>query len=135
MQAADRQAMKRYLKNPTFRRGDPEQDALDERKRRFNGLCEFVRAHHGFVTSVAGAREVRIDCLPGSALPATLERIGYKLRRGEDGTRILPVAITQSFVQNAEGALAVAEGSTRPITTVTHSAGISPVERWAFDLP
>jgi hypothetical protein len=37
------------------------------------------------ITSIAGAREVRIDVLPGSALPATLERIGYKLQRGEDG--------------------------------------------------
>jgi hypothetical protein len=102
---------------------------------RFAGLCEFVRAHHGWVTSVAGSREVRIDVLPDSALPATLERIAYKLTRGEDGTRILPTAITQSFVQNADGELAISEGSTRAVSVMTHSAGISPVERWAFDLP
>jgi hypothetical protein len=47
----------------------------------------------------------------------------------------LPTAITQSFVQNADGELAISEGSTRAVSVMTHSAGISPVERWAFDLP
>jgi hypothetical protein len=125
----------RYLKNPIWKRGDPEADALIERKQRFHGLCDFVSAHHGWVTSVPGSKTVRIECLPGSALPATLERIGYKLKRGEDGTRILPNAITESFVQNADGALAASEGSTRPVTMVTHSAGIAPVERYSFEIP
>jgi hypothetical protein len=64
-----------------------------------------------------------------------VERIGYRPRREEDGTRILPVAITQAFVQNADGALEAAEGSSRAVSMVTHSAGISPVERWTFTLP
>jgi hypothetical protein len=121
-----------YIRDPQFRRGNPEADALEERKRRHAGLVSFIGSHGGWATSVPGAREVRIECLPGSALPATLTRTGYELRRGEDGTRILPVAVSQVFVQNADGALAVAEGSTR---MVTHSAGIAPVERWSFTLP
>jgi hypothetical protein len=78
---------------------------------------------------------VRIDVLPGSGLPATLEKIGYKLRRVDDGSRILPVAVTQEFVQSISGALTAAEGSSRPVSMVTHSAGISPVEVWTFMLP
>jgi hypothetical protein len=81
------------------------------------------------------ARPVRIECLPGSALPATLERIGYKpVREPVDGSRILPVAVTQEFVQSSGGALTAAEGS-RAVSIVTHSAGISPVEVWSFTLP
>jgi hypothetical protein len=125
----------RFLKNPIFRKGDPERERLEEIKSRFHGLCDFVASHGGWVVSVPGAREVRIECLPGSLLPKTLRKIGYKPTRGEDGQRILPVAVTQSFVQNADGELSVAEGSTRPVSMVTHSAGISPVEIWSFTLP
>jgi hypothetical protein len=51
------------------------------------------------------------------------------------GTRILPVAITEKFVQSSFGVLTTAEGSSRPVSVVTHSAGISPVEVWTFTLP
>jgi hypothetical protein len=47
-----------------------------------------------WVTSLAGEHEVRVECLPGSSLPATLRKIGYQLTRGQDGQRILPVAVT-----------------------------------------
>jgi hypothetical protein len=88
------------------------------------------------VTSVAGAREVRIDCIPGSALPATLTRIGYKLRREEPGQRVLAHAIVEEFVRQADGSLALATpGSSLPIERRTTHAGISPVERFSFDLP
>jgi hypothetical protein len=93
-------------------------------------------AHHGWVTSVAGAREVRIDVLPGSALPATLERIGYRLRREEPGQRVLAHAIVEEFTRNKDGSLALlSPGSTLPIERRMTHAGISPVERFSFDLP
>jgi hypothetical protein len=125
----------RYLKDPQWKRGDPERDAIEARKARHHGMVDFITAHGGWVVSVPGERQVRVQCLPGSSLPATLIRMGYEPKREQDETRILPVAVTQEFVQSSSGALAVSEGSTKPVSMVTHSSRISPVEVWTFMLP
>jgi hypothetical protein len=56
----------------------PRDEQIDARKRRFDELNEFVSARGGWMTSVPGAREVTVECLPGSNLPDDLRA---RLRR------------------------------------------------------
>jgi hypothetical protein len=64
----------------------PRSSEIDERKRRFDELNAFVRARGGWLTSVPGAHEVTVECLPGSRLPDDLRTLGYHRagRRRED---------------------------------------------------
>lgn len=83
-----------------------------------------------------GAIEVRIECLPDSALPDDLRGLGYQLRALDDGERILAGAITERFVAGPDGELVVATaGSTRPIAETRTHAGIVLVVRYAFEMP
>jgi hypothetical protein len=126
-----------YLKDPQYRRGDPERDRLEERKARFSGLVDFCNAHHGFVVSIPGAKEVTVECLPGSGLPDVLRKMGYAVRQADPptGTRILAHGIEERLTRNLAGDLEpITEGSTQPVEIRTH-AGIVAVERWQFDLP
>jgi hypothetical protein len=111
----------------------PFKPEVKDRKELFAALNEFVRARHGWLTSVAGEREVTMECLPCSALPEELRENGYVLEPDGEGQRILTNAITQQFAMGTGGELElVTAGSTRPIsTTVTH-AGIVPVHRFTY---
>jgi hypothetical protein len=97
---------------------------VTSRKDRFEALNSFVRARHGWLTSIPGAREVTMECLPESTLPAKLSALGYELEATGEGERILPTALTE---------MVVTEGSTvaRPVT----HAGIVTVRRFAFSIP
>lgn len=123
-----------YLKDPETK--GTQQDVLAERKERFAGLNNFIMAHGGWVTSLPGDKEVTVETLPGSALPDTLTKLGYKLMPEPDGQRILANAIMQKFTHDGDGALvAMTEGSTKkPASVVTH-AGIVRTMRHSFMLP
>lgn len=92
-------------------------------KERFAALNDFVRARHGFLTSIPGRDEITMECLPDSTLPAELRALGYDVEATGGGERILPTGITE---------MVVTEGSTvaRPVT----HAGISRVERYSFPI-
>ena len=110
---------------------------LEERKRLFAGINAFVRKHgDSWLTSIPGERSVEMQCLPGSMIPAELEKLGYVLEPDGEGERILPHGIVQHFVAGADGEMVLrSEGDTRPISrTVTH-AGIVTVKRYSFEIP
>jgi hypothetical protein len=96
------------------------------RKELFAEVNEFVRSRNGWITSIPGAEEVTMECLPGSTLPADMcRRFGYILKPDGEGTRIIPHAITEDVIT---------EGSTRPAFRTTH-AGIVSIDRFTFSLP
>jgi hypothetical protein len=75
-------------------------------------------------------------CLHGSTLPDELRKLGLDVSEIGEGERILPHQIVEKFVARADGELELmTEGSTRPITTVVHHAGIVKVQRYDFDMP
>jgi hypothetical protein len=64
------------------------QHKIEDRKERFEGLLEFVRARNGWITSVPGAPDVTIECLPDSRLPDDLRGLGYVVTAAGEGERI-----------------------------------------------
>jgi hypothetical protein len=93
----------------------PLNPEVRDRKARFAELNEFVRARHGWLTSVPGELEVEMQCLPGSTLPAELRGLGYEVTETGDAERILPGAIIERFVAGGDGALqSLTTGGTRP---------------------
>jgi hypothetical protein len=110
---------------------------VTDRKQRFDVVNKLVTAGNGWVTSVPGAPEVVIECLPGSALPAELRELGYDVVADDlpETTRILPAGITEILVKTSSGAyVAATPGSTAPVE-LRHHAGLTRVERWRFTVP
>jgi hypothetical protein len=84
---------------------------------------------------VPGDPEVRVECLPGSTLPAELGTLGYDVRDLGEGERILAAAITEQFTLNAAGEFeALVEGSTKPVAQTMRHAGIVKVKRYGFSM-
>jgi hypothetical protein len=107
---------------------------LANRKDKFAGLNKFVTHRGGWITSVPGALEVAIECLPGSTLPDELRAAGYDLRKDGEGERILPAAIVQEFTMSSYGAFEpLTPGSTKPVEVRRH-AGIVAVMRFSFPI-
>jgi hypothetical protein len=94
---------------------------IESRKDAFDKLLKFVTARNGWITSVPGSSQIAMECLPGSALPEELYDAGYDPEPAGEGERILPHAITETFLT---------EGST-VVRRVTH-AGIVRVLRYSF---
>jgi hypothetical protein len=93
-------------------------------------------SHQGWIVSLPGDVNVRIDCVPGSTLPADLRALGYDVTATGDGERILPHQIVERFTRRADGELEpLTEGSTKPVAQTRTHAGIVRVERYAFDMP
>jgi hypothetical protein len=108
-----------------------------EAAEKFEAMNRWVSARNGWVVSPPGDKVVRIETLPGSALPDELRQLGYRVRPADPptGEKILPHAIIEKFTRRGDGALeALVHGSTRPIVTVTH-AGICKVERFEATAP
>jgi hypothetical protein len=113
----------------------PSNPEIDERKSRFEGLNEFVQSRGGWTTSVPGAAEVTVECLPDSALPDDLRGLGYDVIAAGDGERILPHRIVERFVRRADSELEpLTAGSTKPVAEVRTHAGIVRVKRYGFGL-
>ena len=99
------------------------------------GLNRFVSERGGWLTSVPGAVDVMLECLPNSGLPDDVARLGYDLKPDGETTRILPAAIEERFTRNGDGTLSLlTEGSTRRLAEVRRHAGIVRTERWSFSM-
>jgi hypothetical protein len=84
----------------------------------------------GVVVRKPGAVEVTLDCLPGSALPEELRKLGYDVTETGEGERILPAAIVERFVRRADGELEpLTPGSTAVVAETRAHAGIVTVRR------
>jgi hypothetical protein len=76
----------------------PRNPDVDKRKERFAALAEFVQGRGGgWLTSVPGAAEVTMECLPGSGLPDDLRALGYDIIGVGDGERILAYQMVERF--------------------------------------
>jgi hypothetical protein len=114
----------------------PRNPEIDARKQRFEGLCEFIQARGGWMTSIPGDREMRFEALPGSPLPDQLAALGYIVEWTGETQRILPYAVAQKFETSSSGALVAAtEGSTKPTSVVVTNAGIATVEQFDLTMP
>jgi hypothetical protein len=107
---------------------------IEGRKQEFAELNELARAcGDGWLVSVAGDVEVRVECLPSSDLPQRLQRAGYELRPDGQGQRILAHAIVERFGRGADGVLVpITQGSTLPVVSKRTHAGIVGVQRYSF---
>jgi hypothetical protein len=116
--------------------GMPSDPKIDERKKRFDGINDYVTERGGWLISVPGDPAVRMECLPDSRLPNDLRALGYDVREIGDGERILMRGIVERFTRRADGELQpLREGSTAPIAEVRTHAGIVRVKRYGFDMP
>ncbi|MES5485952.1 hypothetical protein QMZ05_24630 [Bradyrhizobium sp. INPA03-11B] len=112
----------------------PLQRTLD-RTEQFAALNEFVMARAGWITSIPGDAEIRIECLPDSELPDDLRRLGHHLREEGEGQRILAHAVTQMFTTGPDGSLQPATlGSSHEVTLRVTGAGLGKVKRYSFTL-
>jgi hypothetical protein len=94
----------------------PPNPEADEAKAKFAALNEFIHARGGWVTSVPGAIEVTVECLPNSALQDDLRALGHDVREMGDGERILAHRIVERFTRRADGELEpLTAGSTQPM--------------------
>jgi hypothetical protein len=119
-----------------FQQPKDKRDALESRKEVFAGLNEFVTERSGWLTSVAGAKIVAMECLPDSTLPDDLRALGYRPLPDGLGERILHNAIVHRFSSRADGGLdLMVAGSTMAADHVVTHAGIVTVQRWTFELP
>ena len=62
--------------------------AIRARKDLFETLAKFVNAHGGFITSVPGARDVRIEVPKDSDLAARLQTLGWPVFQCGASTRV-----------------------------------------------
>jgi hypothetical protein len=108
----------------------------DDRKERFHKLNAFVRSRDGWIVSVPGDPQVRMECLPGSTLPDELRDAGYDPELIGEGERIIAGTIVERRELSAAGAFEPAtEGSTRPVAEARRHAGIVRVVRFTLALP
>ena len=107
-----------------------------DRKARFAALNQFVTERHDWLTSIPGAIDLTMECLPGSSLPDELRKLGHDVEPAGEGKRVLSGAIVERFIAGADGEMVpLTAGSSRAVAlTVTH-AGICKVMRYAFDMP
>jgi hypothetical protein len=109
---------------------------IDERKKRFGGINDFVTDHGGWMVSIPGEVEMRFEAMPGSALPDELRKLGYIVVPTGTTERILPHAVAQPMTLSSSGALVAAtEGSTKPVTLQVTNAGIATVEMFDLHVP
>ncbi len=104
-------------------------EVIPSRKELFAALNAFVTERHGWLTSIPGAVDVTMECLPGSSLPDELRKLGYEVTEMGDGERILPHQIVRRFVRRPDGELEpltaestkpTAETSTHPVPVDSH---------------
>jgi hypothetical protein len=122
------------MRADNYKPGKPDAKVAD-RKERFAALNDFVRARNGWLTSVPGAPDATLECLPGSTIPAELAKQGYELEPAGEGQRILANSIVEKFVRGRGGALVpLTAGSTRPVAETRTHAGIVRVLRYELML-
>ena len=93
-----------------------------KRQKLWDALNEYVREGGGWITSVPGLSEIRIEVPQGSALPSKLMALGYDVRHCGSGTRLTPGGTVETFVE-------------RGAPVIRHHAGFTPIEILEISLP
>ena len=113
---------------PSSDRKPLKAEVIPSRKELFAALNKFVTERGGWLTSIPGAVDVTMECLPGSSLPDVLRKFG----RGRAHPTERDCRTLRCRCRRRDGAT---RGSSRAVAlTVTH-AGICKVTRYAFDMP
>jgi hypothetical protein len=121
-----------------FYRPNPSPDRhIQDRKAKFSELNDFVIERGGWLVSVPGDPEVRLETLPGSTLPSEIEKhFGYAVRETGQGERILAASIVERFTRRRDGELELlTPDSTAAVAETRTHAGIARVVKLAFDTP
>lgn len=105
-------AVRDWVNRPPDR---PRAANFEARRRLWEALSEFVSSNGGWVTSLPGVKDLRIECRQGSDLPIKLRAAGYSVRAAGAGTRI--GTITETIPDRRTG---------DPI--IKHHGGIFPVD-------
>ena len=115
----------------------PSNPVADAAKEKFAAINAYITEHGGgWLVSVPGDPAMRLQVLPGSALPDELRKLGYIVVSTGTTERILPHAIRQAMTMSSSGALiAATEGSTKPVALRITNAGIATVETFDLHLP
>jgi hypothetical protein len=127
----DRIALVRgYISTPS----NPEADAA---KAKFAAINAYITEHGGaWLVSVPGEPTMRLQVLPGSALPDQLAALGYLVERTGETQRVLAHAVAQKFEVSSSGAFIPAtEGSTKPLALHITNAGVAVVEQYDLRVP
>jgi hypothetical protein len=66
----------------------PTKEISEKRQRLRDALTTFIQGAGGWVTSVPGAKNLRVEIRQGSSLPAKLIELGYHPRLCGAGTRL-----------------------------------------------
>lgn len=109
---------------------------LAQRKEKFASLNRWIGERGGWIVSVPGDREVRVECLTDSTIPEELRKEGYVLTALGESERILHTAIEQKLSAASDGTMVPwTPESGGPVSLVTQHAGIVTVLRYGFELP
>ena len=109
-----------HRKAPTTSWQSP-QAKREDRQERFEKLNAYVGRRGGWITSLPGDSNIRIEVLPGNDLPAQLTALGFDVIADGQGERIIPDGLVETIS---------IQGSSR-VRTVAH-AGICAVDRFKF---
>jgi hypothetical protein len=91
---------------------------LEQRRKLWEALSAFIHSNGGWVTSLPGSRDLRIEMPQGSALPSKLLELGYDPRHCGSSTRITAHGTTETIT---------AQSSTgQPI--IVQQSGFVPVD-------
>jgi hypothetical protein len=72
----------------------PETAGSEQRRKLWEALSEFITSQGGWVVSLPGKQDLRIEAPQGSALPSKLIELGYSPRHCGSSTRIGPIKET-----------------------------------------
>jgi len=111
-------------------------ETLTDRKQRFDALNTWVQARGGWVVSIPGDPEVRIEVLEGSSVPDGLREMGYDIKSMGAAERMVHMAVEEKFVRAPNGTLvSLTPGSTRSVVETRQHAGLVTVLRYGFRMP
>jgi hypothetical protein len=112
-----------------FINAPPNQEA-EAAKEKFAAINTYVAEHGGgWLVSVPGDPEMRLQVLPGSVLLDQLAALGYIVEKTGETQRTSRTRVAPKFEVSSSGALAwPTEGSTKPTSVVVTNAWITTVE-------
>jgi hypothetical protein len=79
----------------------PETAGLEQRRKLWEALRDFIHSVGSWVVSPPGQKEIRIECRQGSSLPAKLIELGYSPRHCGTGTRITATGTTETITKHS----------------------------------
>ena len=88
-------------------------EQIERRQKLWTALADFIRESGAWLVSPPGAKYLRIECLPGSILPAKLTEFGYSVQHCGTTTRCgIETVIAHSrtgkqIVQSRDGIIGV----------------------------